>query len=578
MTRLDPTGEPSMEEILASIRRIIAEDPPGSRPEPEGKPAAPQAAASKPAFGPLSAHSGAPAGREGDKAPAAGREVQTQAEPSPSGFFSHRPAFDAPRALVDTLADPLSSPLTHPVADRQAGTMQSMSHRPVAPAPAPSLDIDAQLADVLGGPAKTHATGAPAPTLSIGTPLVGPRESSKESVQAALDSLGGRADRGGFTVSRDGYVPEKTEVSSMNAPAVGGAPISREPDPFEFTLGPSPFARKPETLPADPAVEARNDPFGAFIPTREAGVSAIPAQADAEAPPVCAPKHTEPDLAAPDLAVMGSPIGSPTPASSDAAAPSAGATVSGSAGAYDPFGEISFRPSQPSGALHARAPGDSDGGMAEASPVAVLEQLARSAPGAFEPMAAQEPDAPGDSEAPVIAAPDVLQDAQSAPQAVEQAAAGLGHEAEIDTQQRWPTLSEILPRKSETTKATSGFNASAMPAGTASELDEADVEIVEPELEDIAPPSSQDAIDQRSADPESAMDSYTPSDDARSLVPRASQGHDAPATRTMEDTVAELLRPMLRTWLAENMPKIVERALRKELADKDRGQRNPAAE
>ncbi len=49
-------------------------------------------------------------------------------------------------------------------------------------------------------------------------------------------------------------------------------------------------------------------------------------------------------------------------------------------------------------------------------------------------------------------------------------------------------------------------------------------------------------------------------------------------TRTMEDTVAELLRPMLRSWLAENMPKIVERALRKELDDSNQSEHKTAAE
>ncbi|MGH1418381.1 MAG: DUF2497 domain-containing protein [Hyphomicrobiaceae bacterium] len=36
--------------------------------------------------------------------------------------------------------------------------------------------------------------------------------------------------------------------------------------------------------------------------------------------------------------------------------------------------------------------------------------------------------------------------------------------------------------------------------------------------------------------------------------------------QTLEDTVAELLRPMLREWLSNNMPRIVEKALRIELA------------
>lgn len=45
-------------------------------------------------------------------------------------------------------------------------------------------------------------------------------------------------------------------------------------------------------------------------------------------------------------------------------------------------------------------------------------------------------------------------------------------------------------------------------------------------------------------------------------------GPTAEATvRSVEDLVAELLRPMLRQWLDENMPRIVEKALRIELAN-----------
>ncbi len=41
---------------------------------------------------------------------------------------------------------------------------------------------------------------------------------------------------------------------------------------------------------------------------------------------------------------------------------------------------------------------------------------------------------------------------------------------------------------------------------------------------------------------------------------------EPPLARTLEDTVADLLRPMLREWLDANMPRIVEKALRVELA------------
>ena len=49
-------------------------------------------------------------------------------------------------------------------------------------------------------------------------------------------------------------------------------------------------------------------------------------------------------------------------------------------------------------------------------------------------------------------------------------------------------------------------------------------------------------------------------------VPAASAGVSPQMARTLEDTVADLLRPMLRDWLDTNMPRIVEKALRVELA------------
>lgn len=51
---------------------------------------------------------------------------------------------------------------------------------------------------------------------------------------------------------------------------------------------------------------------------------------------------------------------------------------------------------------------------------------------------------------------------------------------------------------------------------------------------------------------------------AATLAPSAG---GAIGVRTVEDIVAELLRPMLREWLAENMPRMVEKALRIELAE-----------
>ena len=48
---------------------------------------------------------------------------------------------------------------------------------------------------------------------------------------------------------------------------------------------------------------------------------------------------------------------------------------------------------------------------------------------------------------------------------------------------------------------------------------------------------------------------------------RPAAGAPGGPVRTMEDTVVELLRPMLRQWLDANMPRIVEKALRVELSE-----------
>jgi cell pole-organizing protein PopZ len=57
---------------------------------------------------------------------------------------------------------------------------------------------------------------------------------------------------------------------------------------------------------------------------------------------------------------------------------------------------------------------------------------------------------------------------------------------------------------------------------------------------------------------------------AGQVSPAEAQRLDEAKPRTLEDTVAELLRPMLRDWLDANMPRIVEKALKVELgASKD---------
>ena len=56
-------------------------------------------------------------------------------------------------------------------------------------------------------------------------------------------------------------------------------------------------------------------------------------------------------------------------------------------------------------------------------------------------------------------------------------------------------------------------------------------------------------------------------------VPAAPTGGEEPGT--IEDTTADLLRPMLRQWLADNMPRMVEKALHIEIAESLKAPKKP---
>ena len=571
MTRLDPVGEPSMEEILASIRRIIAEDPPGSRPEPETKPPAPAGATgdapAKPAFGPLSVRDATPEAASGDSGLASQtRETIPESRPFLAEFFSHRPAFDGPRAQPDAQSDaPLAAP--------------SQSMRSPVPQ-APATNVDSHLADELDAPAKGAEAPLQAPTLSIGTlPDHLLRETSKDSVQAALDSLSApvpQESRPGFTVSRAGYLVEGAPKSPE---ATKPAPMSREPDPFEFTLGPSPFARKlsgSEAAPNQPQLpEGRSDPFGAFIPKREAVEPSPPVDAKTATPgtPFAATKPAEPDFGALSASFgvseaafeepASAPLASPVAPDASESAPSPEANVTNEPFGEDPFGEITFRPSPLLTAPQTSATAEPATEAPQVSPHAVLEQLVRSTTSAPAAFAVQ------DSEFGTIS-PATPADDAGADSGPDRANETLEPETDCSA----PALSDIAPRSSEIEASSFDFNTAA----EVTETEAPDVEVAEPEDDDDVRADHQKTFDPYYADPEREENSYAQPNEGRSLVPHDRGGHDVPAPRTMEDTVAELLRPMLKTWLAENMPRIVERALRKELADSSRIQHKPAAE
>lgn len=680
MTKLDPAGEPSMDEILASIRRIIAEEPPGSRAQPE-----PPAVARKDSAPQLQPDVTAALETKSAMAPRTEPSFGTSAF-GPSIFAA------APARQQDTL------PRLSPTGKREVEAIPMAGAEP---------EIDTQLADVLGAVRSAMSDGAKSdsgrtePAFSAPQSAPAPGATPATNVQAAIDSLiapkpepgfaqpSALPARPGFTVSRDGFIP----------PAEKAAP---EPaaDPFEFSLGPSPFARQSmaEPAPATAPAPRTSEAFGSLIPSRDMltidrSTVSEPAAPSASAPvapaspmaaaftpaPSAAPAPVRPQ---PDFSAMRS-----APAPKPAAEPPFAAREAADL-APAPAAPPSFVAPAPAAFVPAAAAPQPAPATASPRVVADARTMTRSSPSfgeiatpsadipAWPPAAETKPSAPAFTpppaagaavsaaaqpgiitpapapaftatmfEAPVsaVVAPQGMASAPAAPTAapsvapspavpVTSAALPQVHSAPqsvaappntfgqppIQTSHQPDPAAALLEQLARTSavapppQAAPIAEAMTTPAPAVAPAapveDEPAIEHVEATIEPAAAadqPAEQDAdfedagdasatgndaIEPAAVAPEpapapasaaqalvarSALESpqSAPSSSAVSSVPDSSAG-----VRTMEDTVADLLRPMLRNWLSENMPRIVERALRKELEESNRSEHKSAAE
>lgn len=489
MTRLDATSEPSMEDILASIRKIIAEDPPGSRPALtpsapsalQAQNAAPQQSLRAPERDPFSTF----ARRNDDAASTPGQSFTPSPEPylkpSPqkpaASEFANEPFF-APRSPASsssfdqaTSAPSRIEPSFGPRSSATASVPAAeVANEPAAPAVAasavstPSVDVsvDAQLSDLLGETASvvsqpaavTAAPIASSPAPGFGDRMAGrsaPSTAARADVATPLTPSETSDARPGFTVSRDGFVAAPDDAES---PA--------EADPFEFDLGPSPFLAKPDAAASMPAPAPA--PTGNSLTAR---------------------------MSASSLERI--------------SAPSVAATVADASA-------IQIQPEPAKPPQTATAPQDHVAPAAPLADVAAPSVAATLAPASFEPTTPEtEPigrfiPANASVEAPKTVDRDVLE--------------------------------VVAPKLSA--------------------ADSAPIEVVRVAAE----------VDT----PEAAASTSRSSSTA--IAVHHAEGH----MRTMEETVAELLRPMLKSWLAENMPRIVERALRRELAEQMMLDKKDAAE
>jgi cell pole-organizing protein PopZ len=255
MTRLDASSDPSMEDILASIRKIIAEDPPGSRPSPP-PPRAPEPPASNLAFGRPFMPKAAPV----TPAPAAAPRSEPvlsfgESVPATAEFKSPSRGLQSFEALV---------PASPPWQDERSGDSQDLEpefqteaepEMEAAVALAPHRSVDDQLSDLLDDVPRAAETFADIPREPATQQQ--PVEALAKSVVAEVPTAVAHAGpavthpeletRPRFTVSRDGYVPTPARDAVKS-------------DPFDFDLGPSPFEikAKPAASAATAAVHQEN--------------------------------------------------------------------------------------------------------------------------------------------------------------------------------------------------------------------------------------------------------------------------------------------------------------------------------
>lgn len=445
MSRFETNAEPSMEEILASIRKIIAEESPGSRSIPmPPRPGAPSTPALAPQRGFMS--------RE------AFMRSSRPAEPEPS-----EPAFSPPR-----VAEPKETAVERATA-RGPSPAQSVEQRntpvisePFAEPEAPRTDHDQKFAadEKFAAETNSDALASSEPIVEAKPePKFEPAEnraSDAASIDAQLSELlgenlkalrdAGKRDAGAERVTAESGSPPleraderpfsdtRLDLPNLRASIVDEDLSTREPgDPFAFDLGPSPFARTASEEPPE-----RPEPTG-------------PAQGQEPSPAgVSRPFEQNPRISE-----------------------------------YGP-------------------------GIGLASPSARAEPEASAAPIYHDPSPSPR---------------------TRAPFAVPSVAATLGPDRTLE-----PLKASFEPAPTEA------------PPGRSNGLPPAEFTTESDDRHPVTAPT--EPLRER----------------LNTLQPAAMS--DSDLDRAIEDTVADLLRPMLRTWLAENMPKIVERALRREMSER----------
>jgi cell pole-organizing protein PopZ len=447
MNRPDKAGEPSMEEILASIRQIIADDPLPERGAiaVEPNPLVPQSASQN---------------RKNEKSDAT-------------------PASDVRAPLVDRLSDVLKNgqlPPTSPLG----------SKRP--------LSFDQDLADMFDDPADGEGASVPTPKPDMRLPLELSSSVSKP-VPAA----------GAASAQPVASVLPKADALTNGAANSGADALSSQSD--AMSLPPMPFGSA-GPRPAEPAAP----------PPRSFGF-----------PPLRKQSFYPPQPKTPELP----PISSEAP------------PVKTAVPAEDADGGLEQALERLSG-LGAVVPGQASSGVtgAEAAPSKSLSDADAGPGGSGFAPSTDAPDAKLESQA-TAAAPAPAFTSPAQPDKVSTVAPGFSSGSRSSPADLEAAFAPSPDR--------SGIAAQALDALA----------------QGLAASAAASAVSAASSQPAIPLTPVVDGPQAGS----AAASHNLPATtqaaaagRTLEDAVADMLRPMLQQWVADNMPRIIEKALRVEVA------------
>lgn len=570
MTRVNSGGDPSMEEILASIRKIIAEDPPGSRPQPErggilsrdGFMRGAMSSAPQPQRGPAVSQPTLPQPQV----------VQPQPAPSPMPANARDNGLREDGMRDSSMRDAGSRERSHgapepffPASDSAPPQARSFFGREGATekrdAVQPVPSVAAEPEPVHGAvpapePAEPVTSAVPAndveqePALSADAKSFGEQLSGLLAEDVKNEQLRGEAEAGapaapaarpGFTVSRIGFGTDSAATGAAAKPA--GASI----DPFDFDLGPSPFAARQEIKP-----RLEED-----TTTRTSIEGGAGADALAEDEPVEDRSFEAPSTKAEAVAPASEP-------------------------AHDTSEEPVVEDESESEVADVPEPFEAPAWDASASPP---EPEPEPEPVLFEPEPEPEPvpqplpepqsifRRPAPASAPPVSKTDFKSRFPAAPPA---GSSGQADVRNFGPQHAAPSIAATIGPIRKLGPYPDILTPS--PAAAARPPEQPDPRRPEPaSYYATSEPSHFTAGSgaPKNKDHESETVMVERSDGA--LAPLSMSASDVDL-RSMEDTVADLLRPMLKSWLAENMPRIIERALRREMLERTQGGRKSAAE